>query len=326
MPIFDAYLMVDWSANSKPKIRKDSIWAAWLRRGQKLEVRNLPTRAEALKFAFECLLSASRDGLRTLAGFDFAYAYPKGLATALGWTPQEEQAPWRYVWDVIAVTVGNAAQPRNVNDRFRAAANLNRRIGDPTAPGPFWARPTGKNEMPGLLPTRSTFPYPLTGGEHLESRRITERDLPKAQEVWKLFTAGSVGSQSLLGIPVVRGLRDDEDLRSRSRVWPFETGFSPNPTQDSDALLIHAEIWPGILDKGLMENHGKSCRDEAQVILLAELLAKVDEEGSLGTWFDVPQGLDPRQKENCVNEEGWILGSRGPDQGRSVNTPFRGSR
>jgi hypothetical protein len=308
MPIFDAYLMVDWSANSKPKTKKDSIWAAWLQRGRKLEVRNLPTRAEALEFAFECLRPASREGLRTLAGFDFAYAYPKGLAAALGWTPQEEKAPWRYVWDQIASAVGNAAQPRNVNDRFSAAANLNRRIGDPTAPGPFWARPVSKTVLPGLLPTRSIFPYALADGGYIESRRLT--DIPGAQEVWKLFTAGSVGSQSLLGIPVVRGLRDDQDLRSHSRVWPFETDFSPNPAQVSGALVIHAEIWPGILDKRLLENHGRSCRDEAQVTLLAELLAKVDEEEALGTWFDVPVGLSSDQKRTCVNEEGWILGAR----------------
>ncbi|HEV7666940.1 MAG TPA: cobalamin biosynthesis protein CbiG [Thermoanaerobaculia bacterium] len=308
MPIFDAYLMVDWSANSKPKTKKDSIWAAWLQHGRKLEVRNLPTRAEALEFAFECLRPAYREGIRTLVGFDFAYAYPKGLARALGWTSEEKLAPWRYVWNEISVAVGNAAQPRNTNDRFSAAASLNRRIGDPTAPGPFWARPVSKTLLPGLLPTRSTFPYPVADDEHLESRRFT--DIPGAQEVWKLFTAGSVGSQSLLGIPVVRGLRDDQGLQNHSRVWPFETGFSPNPTRDSGALVIHAEIWPGILDKRLLENHGKSCRDEAQVILLAELLARLDEEEELGTWFDVPQGLDQHQQDICVKEEGWILGAR----------------
>lgn len=308
MPIFDAYLMVDWSANSKPKTKKDSIWAAWLRRGKQLEVQNLSTRAEAREFAIECLNSSVGDGLRTLVGFDFAYSYPEGLAAALGWTPNNEQAPWRYVWDRIAEAVGDAAQPRNVNDRFRAAADLNRKIGDPSAPGPFWARPAGKTELPGLLPTRSIFPYPLTGGGHLKSRRLT--DIPGAQEVWKLFTAGSVGSQSLLGIPVVRGLRDDENLRSRSRVWPFETGFTPRPIRDSDALVIHAEIWPGILEKRLLENHGKSCRDEAQVTLLVELLANLDDDGSLGTWFDVPPGMSPDEEAVCLGQEGWILGAR----------------
>lgn len=311
MPIFDAYLMVDWSANSKPKTKKDSIWAAWLRRGNQLEVQNLSTREEARKFAIERLNSSVRDGLRTLVGFDFAYSYPEGLAAALGWTPKSEQAPWRYVWDRIAEAVGDAAQPGNVNDRFRAAADLNRKIGDPSAPGPFWARPAGKTELPGLLPTRSTFPYPLTGGDHLKSRRLT--DIPGAQEVWKLFTAGSVGSQSLLGIPVVRGLRDDENLRSRSRVWPFETGFSLNPTEDSNALVIHAEVWPGILDKQLLENHLKehprSYRDEAQVTLLADLLAHLDDEGSLGAWFNGPPDLDQAKKKTCVAEEGWILGA-----------------
>lgn len=308
MPIFDAYLMVDWSANSKPKIGKDSIWAAWLHRGGEFEVRNLSTRKEAVEFALERLLPAYRDEVRTLVGFDFAYAYPKGLAAALGRTLQEVRAPWRYVWDQIADAVGDAALPRNANDRFRAAAELNKKIGDPASPGPFWARPLSKTPHEALLMTRPTFPYPFgpKGERQLQSRRITEGKLSGAQETWKLFTAGSVGSQSLLGIPVVRGLRDDVRLRNRSQIWPFETGFTPDPTRGSDELVIHAEIWPGVLGK---IDDSVDCRDKVQVTLLTKKLAALDEAKSLGSWFDVPQGLNQEQQEICLNEEGWILGA-----------------
>jgi len=310
MPIFDAYLMVDWSANSKPKAGGDSIWAAWLRRGQAVQARNLPTRAKALSFVRDHLRAAVRDGVRTLVGFDFAYAYPQGLAGALGWNSEDERAPWRFVWDEIADAVPDAATPDNMNDRFGAAARLNARIGDRSASGPFWACPAGRVEST-LSSKRPVFPYPvpgLDGGEeNLTSHRFTEKRLPGTQETWKLYTAGSVGSQALLGIPVVRALRDDKELRDRSRAWPFETAFSPSPIGTSDTLVIHAEIWPGVLGK--IDDDAFACRDEAQVTLLTELLAKLDDDGSLGTWFDVPPGLDPRQKETCVDEEGWILGA-----------------
>ncbi len=311
MPIFDAYLMVDWSANSKPKAGGDSIWAAWLQRGREVRTQNLPTRAKALAVVRDHLRAAVREEVRTLVGFDFAYAYPQGLALALGRDQKDQRPPWRYVWDELSEAVGDPAQPGNTNDRFRAAADLNARIGDPSAPGPFWACPAGKTDPPRLLATRPAFPYSLPSGlevdRRLQSRRLTEQKVPGTQETWKLYTAGSVGSQALLGIPAVRILRDDEELRSRSRVWPFETGFATNPAQDPDALVIHAEIWPGVLGK--IDDGEFACRDEAQVTLLAELLAKLDDEESLGTWFDVPRGLDRWQQETCVTEEGWILGA-----------------
>ena len=46
-PLFDAYVMVDWSAAGKPARGKDSIWICYGRRAGVLAVENVPTRHEA---------------------------------------------------------------------------------------------------------------------------------------------------------------------------------------------------------------------------------------------------------------------------------------
>ncbi len=306
MPLFDAYLMVDWSANSKPKAGKDSIWTAWLERNLRFEVANPSTREEARTQIRALLREAREKNLRTLVGFDFAYAYPKGLAAALGRTEGSETKPWRHTWDRIANVVGDAAKPNNENDRFSAAAKINEAIGDPLQPGPFWGRPAGNQSENLLSSKRPPFPY----GGTLESRRLTELALPGSQEVWKLYTAGSVGSQTLLGIPVVRELRDEANLAECSRVWPFETGFTERPISDAGPAILHVEIWPGILEA--FDPTEFSCRDEGQVSLLALKLAELDQRGALGAWFAKPEGLSDKDAQTAVEEEGWILGAKAP--------------
>lgn len=72
------------------------------------------------------------------------------------------------------------------------------------------------------------------------------------QEVWKLYGAGSVGSQALVGIPVVRRLRYDPRFHAFSRVWPFETGFTRQPTPDGGPSIVHAENFPGNVPEALI--------------------------------------------------------------------------
>ena len=86
---------------------------------------------------------------------------------------------------------------------------------------------------------------------------------------WKLFTAGSVGSQALLGIPHLARLVNDPSLRDKTSVWPFETGFKlPHRSQ---AMIVHAEIWPGMFDVDLTRHETK---DAAQVLSVVEEFAR----------------------------------------------------
>ena len=98
------------------------------------------------------------------------------------------------------------------------------------------------------------------------------------QPVWKLLGSGSVGGQTLLGIPALCRLRADPALAAVSRVWPFETGFTTTPAPPDGPCIVHAEIWPGLgpdpLDPAL------TIRDQAQVRAVVRWLAGLERGGA----------------------------------------------
>ena len=192
MTLFDGYVAVDWSANGAPKRGRDSIWLAGAGRGGLEEPENPATRAEAVERIEGLLRSATSAGRRLLLGFDFPFGYPKGTARML-----TGRGGWEAVWARIAELVEDG--PDNANNRFDAAAALNAAFaGD----GPFWGNGL-KRDIPGL-PRRK----PGGWGANLpRNRRHAESEVRRAQEVWKLIGAGSVGGQALTGIAALEGLR-----------------------------------------------------------------------------------------------------------------------
>lgn len=299
--LFDSYLMVDWSANSKPKRGKDSIWAARAQSRSdgalgEIESWNWRTRHQAFE---EILLRLEADGTeRTLIGFDFPYGYPRGFARASG--HRGDEPAWRYTWVHLASNIRD--EPNNSNDRFAFASRMNLQLTG--GAGPFWGRPW-QHDLE-HLGAKKPKAQPLGGTR--EEFRITENRLRRAklssiQSVWKLFYAGSVGSQALLGIPWLHKLRFHPDLSQRSKVWPFETGFG----LDDEASIIHAEIWPGILKRNYAESGAVA--DEAQVRSLVRHLFDLDRSGRLVQEFAEPPDLSLEERERVLAEEGWILGA-----------------
>lgn len=70
-PLFDTYLIVDWSSNSSPKRGADSIWPGWTRRADgSAETLNPSIRAEASRMVLDLLRRWVADGDRILVGFD----------------------------------------------------------------------------------------------------------------------------------------------------------------------------------------------------------------------------------------------------------------
>ena len=138
---------------------------------------------------------------RTLLGVDFSLGYPAGTAEALGLSG----TPWRAVWTLLSALVVDADD--NANNRFEVAADLNRRIGG--GPGPFWGCPPSRRSP--TLTTTKTRPDPLA------EWRIVEAELRRGGHRpfsgWQLLGVGSVGSQSLVGIPRLAAL--ERSLRAR---------------------------------------------------------------------------------------------------------------
>ena len=277
--IFDAYLVVDWSAGIRPKTGPDSIWLCFQQSGHEI-VENPRTRMAAYKRIGDLLLQHSK--LRILVGMDFPYGYPAGLTQHLG------VSNWSGIWHEWHSRISD--DDNNANNRFRVAANLNRLISG-TA-GPFWGchPPSVSNEF---LTTGKTS---LAG---LPEYRLCEPK--KAKSAWQLFGAGCVGSQSLMGIPYLYKLRFDEQLRSDSCVWPFESGMN---TPAGDKRIVHAEIYPSVIPTQIEPGEIK---DKAQVRELARWLHNLDAEGRLEDYFAGPK-LSKDQYDQVKNHEGWILG------------------
>lgn len=297
MTNFDVYLMVDWSANSKPKLGADSIWYCMVEgAGGDTVLANCSTREKAVTQIADLLAENTRRGLFTLAGFDFPYGYPSGFADALGF--KLEHGPvWQQVWDLLSRLIKDAED--NSNNRFQVAAALNKQVSD--AGYRFWGCPESE-ESPTLLRRR---PYDHAKAS-LHDKRITERLAPTAQSAFKLYGPGTVGSQALLGIPCLARLRCDSRLARASRVWPFETGLEKPPGREKrNWSILHAEIFPGIIRPAPQEGE---TRDAAQVRTLAHHFARLDKEGNLSILFEGPSQLDPEERRVVESEERWILG------------------
>lgn len=258
------------------------------------------------------LLRAATDrGERVLVGFDFPYGFPAGFAAALGLST--DRPPWQAIWERLGECMHDA--PDNANRRFADAAKLNETMGAP--PGPFWGHPPGFADP--RLTWRVSFPFRAACSQLLRELRHTERHLRDTKRlpfpVWKLAGQGAVGSQALLGIPRVASLRDDPRLEAFSRVWPFETGFTANVVSASEAFVLHAEIWPGVLRP---DPHTHSVADARQVLALVDWARHLDGEGRLAAEFSPPTTLDADQITECISEEGWILGASNlPPRGRN---------
>jgi hypothetical protein len=306
--LFDAYLAIDWSARDSPSPRRPSRDAVWLAhqsaRHDITATVYARTREECFQKLRSLLAGHVAGGERVFVGFDFPFGFPSGFASALGLDPVGGRSAWRLIWDELSVLICD--EPDNRNNRFDAAAALNRRCGD--RPGPLWGCPAGVPRP--WLPARSPrYPYAASQGPMLERLRWTEKRQSGTQPVWKLFGAGSVGSQCLMGIPYVLRLREDAELRDVSRIWPFETGFAePEASRPpGEPFVMHAEIWPSLAPG---RNAAASIRDEDQVRAIAAWLRSLDDRGWMEELLRTPSGLSPRALHEVVSEEGWIAGAR----------------
>lgn len=298
--LFDAYIVVDWSASAVPKRGADSIWYAVLRREagrlERTALANPPTRMAAMAAVEAEVAALVATNQRVLVGFDFPNAYPRGFSRRAGFDGAE---PWRAIWDGLDGLIEDSAN--NANNRFQVAAELNRRISGGSFP--FWGCPPSAEAK--TLGPKKTGAY----DDDVPERRLCESWIPKTQPCWKLYTTGSVGSQALLGIPMQRRLR--ERFAKQSMVWPFETGMKAPPT-DAKPVVI-AEVYPSMVPVDVPDGVVK---DAAQVETLARHFARRDAAGLLAVDFAGPE-LSTAERRLVEVEEGWILGV-GTDRAEAV--------
>lgn len=296
--LFDAYIIVDWSAAAKPATGANSIWIGVQTRGeQAVATFNPPTRLEARRKLLELAAEFIERGQRVLIGFDFALGYPSGTARALGLDVEQVQ-PWRAMHDFLAAHV--VEREDNHNDRFALAADMNAAITGEAHP--FWGAPPAKT-CSTLNTKKGDFSRPDPLPEHrLAERWIRSNFKANPKTVWQLLGAGAVGSQSLLGIATVAWLR--EKLPGAA-LWPFETGpgaMTKQRLENTSCLL--AEIYPSTVST---TPETGEILDQAQVRTLSKHLESLDSAGILGGAFDFPDSISDGEIHRIIAEEGWIL-------------------
>ena len=272
MSQYEKILVVDWSANSTPKRGADSIWIGQSGADAAPPPRNFATRAETMTYLHAEVAAALAMGQRMLISFDIGFGFPSGFAKSL--TGKAEALA---VWDWLAAHITD--DDKNRNNRFQVAAEINRQF---LGIGPFWGRPD-RLDLPDL-PAKGS----LREGHGLAELRQTEALCAGAHPMWKLYTTGSVGSQSLLGMAHLSVLR--AEFGQALAVWPMES---------RDAPITLAETYLSIIDSAVKEAEGYPCKDAAQVDLLARAFFGAD----------MAKLMSPDAAQSVLREEGWILGA-----------------
>ena len=279
--MFDRIVIVDWSAAAAPKLGTDSIWS--YSHGDQAAVNHRTRRA-----SLTALVDLLRRPGRTLLGFDFPLGYPAGFAAA---ARLDGPTPWQATWHYLADHILD--DDRNRNDRWSVAADLNQRLGERR----FW----------GVPPRHASEHLTIRKPRIIDEYRVVESRLRESGlhpfSTWQLLGAGSVGSQTLTGVPVVHSLRHHPAFAERTRIWPFETGLIADPTTHHRDAIVIAEVWPSAIP------HDRTLhivKDACQVMTLARHYALLDAAGALAAHFQ-PK-LDAATAMNVVSEEAWVLG------------------
>ena len=303
--LFDAYIMVDWSAASKPTTGANSIWIGILAKDARLKFQftavNPDTRLKATELIEGLIAKLNKRGDRVLLGFDFSMGYPAGTAAALG-LDTESQPAWQAMHRFLSAKLKD--KPDNSNARFAIAAGMNYKISQ--GPFPFWGAPA-RDQVKTLGAKKTSFENATLAHNRLAEYRLAEQHLrdtlkAKPKSVWQLAYTGSVGSQSLIGIPHIHKLLT---TLPDATLWPFQTGFN---RLDEEALegikTVIAEIYPSALQVTPAKGE---VLDKAQVETIARHYCDLDGKRRLGPLFGPPDSLDRGKIAQIEAEEGWIL-------------------
>lgn len=267
---FDTVIAVDWSGGNDagPTPKADAIWTCIARAGiadAPLYHRN---RQQAERWLTAALTAERAAGRRTLAVFDLCFGYPAGFGAAL--TGSDD--PFA-LWDWFAAHVTDSPAG---NNRFALAGRINARF---AGIGPFWGNGRPHHDVD-HLPRKGSA---RTKDHDLPEHRETDTQAKGAFSPWQLAGAGAVGSQVIMGLPMLSRLR--HHFGPALSVWPFQT---------ADAPIVLAETYFSLLPKALLTDH--PIRDAAQVVLYASAFSALTP-NRWATLLDVP-----------ATAEGWVLG------------------
>ena len=196
------------------------------------------------------------------------------------------------MWTMLSEQITD--DERNRNNRFAVAARLNERLTG--SPAPFWGcPPSAAGALLSTTKPRSTAPL----GEFRATEAALRNRGHRPFSSWQLLGAGAVGSQSLVGIPVLERLRNHLAGRLNCGRTPPDS----RPPPSTSGAIVVAEAWPSMLD---VDDTDESNRDAAQVDTTAQWLAAADAAGELEAMFSPV--ISAEVANAAAAEEGWVLG------------------
>ncbi len=297
--LFDSYVVVSWSAASKPATGADSIWIGAMTPDARFKLAfkasNPVSRAKAIEELEDLLGRCLKRGDRVFLGLDFPLGFPAGTAAAL----KLEGAPWQAVRTFLSKEMKD--KPDNSNNRFALAARMNRLMSN--GPFPFWGC-SKKDELTTLAMKKVREHGPGEVAEfRLTETAMAEAKKSRPQPIWKIAYAGAVGGQTLTGLPAIEKLRAKFPAM---RIWPFDVPFATLTRVEMEGVrIVTAEVSPAL---ALTKQETTEIRDEARIRGVAEWAAELDANGKLGSLFAGIRPLSDPQKDAVTSEEGWILG------------------
>jgi len=124
VPLFDAYVMVDWSGgDSRRGGEGDCIWIAHGARTDAMPATQSPYSRTETEAVIRSLLEpfAEPRENRVLVCADFGYGYPTGFASVLPKSTGDTREPWRVVWEYLRTHMQDDLGRRPVEGRPTAA-------------------------------------------------------------------------------------------------------------------------------------------------------------------------------------------------------------
>ena len=287
--MFDAGLVIDWSARSTPSPKTpvaDAIYACGFTQAEVDHPQYFRTRHACFAACITAIDAALARGEVFFLGFDFSFGYPMGFVPAV-----TGQADAKSIWHYFKRHVQDGQD--NSNNRFAVADQINARL---SGVGPFWGCPA--NQQFDHLPHKGSARRDHGFGEY----RATEIASKTAQSSWKLFTTGSVGSQAILGMTYLAKLMDR--YGAAAHFWPFDGGIpSRGPT------LVVAEIYPSLFSqpsdadlRRLYDTEIFQIKDACQVWRTADHLRQMTSD----KWQGLHSGYNITNPQ--IQAEGWIVG------------------
>lgn len=263
--------IIDWSGGNQGSVRprKDAIWAGLVRDGVQDPPRYFRHRQAIEQWLHELIEGALVAGRRLFLGFDFPFGYPVGFGE---WLCGSADPFDLWAWFAARIKDGPTA-----NNRFEIASDINARTGQI---GPFWGCPAGRATP--HLPMRKS---DRAAQQPFPELRLAEQRMKGTFSLWQLAYAGSVGSQTIMGLPVLERLR--QAFPGQIAVWPFEP---------LDRPVSFVEVWPSVLAAQVRAQADlHPIRDAVQVQLLARAVSCLSEAEMQACLTAPPSG------------EGWIF-------------------